>query len=430
MATILNPGDTVNNYRIIKQINTGAMAISYSAKAPGYDKLFLKQYKSPSIRVPWYREYVNYQKEINRRIQTGLIKNMVVNTVEMFEARAGALTYFQVFEFIEGGENLAEFLTKHRKRPSETPFERRLIFAKVIMSSINALHKTGIVHCDLKPENLILFEDPDIKAGYRLKLIDIDFSILSAKRAPWHGIEGYVGTPGYLSPEHLTGKVPNEASDVFTCGLILYELLSDGGHPYSFDEDKYQRAVLSFRADRPAFRTAGSGDVDLAILSDTLHRCLSPDVRQRPPAQEVLDVLNGVKKRESEIKGEKPEPLRAIKPESYKPTVEKGSSKKIELKSSTGFGLGISIKTNIGKYLCRAMGADSQYLDETQFTIDKNKSGEWMIIPNLRATNETLLNKKAVREPAVLNNGDTIGVGRESKGIVKLPLTVVIKRGE
>jgi serine/threonine protein kinase len=426
MATILTPGDTVKNYRIIKQINTGAMAISYAATAPGYDKVFFKQYKSPSVRVPWYHKYVDYQREINTRIQTGLIKNMIVNSIDMFEARAGAMTYFQVFEFIEGGENLDEFLNEHRKRPSGASFDKRLIFAKVIMSSINALHKAGIVHCDLKPENLILFRDPEIKAGYRLKLIDIDFAILSFKRAPWHGSEGYVGTAGYLSPEHLTGKVPTDASDIFTCGLILYELLADGGHPYAKDEDKYAKSVLSYRAGKPTFRTAGPGEIDLNLLSETLYKALAPEARYRPSAQEILDVLNGAVAGRPEAKVERPVPI--VKPEIPErriPDKGLGSSKKIELRGPTGVSLGISIKTSIGKYLCQKMGSDAQYLDETQFVIDKNSSGEWIMVPNPSAANETLLNGKAIKGPTPLKGGDTIGVGRESKGIVKLPLKVV-----
>jgi serine/threonine protein kinase len=52
----------------------------------------------------------------------------------------------------------------------------------------------------------------------------MDFSLLSDQRAPWHGHQGYVGTDNYRSPEHMTrGRLPGLASDVFTCGLMLYE---------------------------------------------------------------------------------------------------------------------------------------------------------------------------------------------------------------
>jgi eukaryotic-like serine/threonine-protein kinase len=53
---------------------------------------------------------------------------------------------------------------------------------------------------------------------YRLKIIDMDFSFFTDKKAPWDGHEGYFGTPGYMSPEHMTRQVPGPASDVFTLG--------------------------------------------------------------------------------------------------------------------------------------------------------------------------------------------------------------------
>jgi serine/threonine protein kinase len=82
-----------------------------------------------------------------------------------------------------------------------------------------ALHESKIVHADLKPANAYLIEDATIGSGYQLKLIDMDFSLLADRRAPWHGFQGYVGTDNYRSPEHLTrGAVPGLASDVFTCG--------------------------------------------------------------------------------------------------------------------------------------------------------------------------------------------------------------------
>ena len=72
------------------------------------------------------------------------------------------------------------------------------------MAGIAALHESKIVHADLKPANAYLIEDPTIGSGYQLKLIDMDFSLLADRRAPWHGYQGYVGTDNYRSPEHLT----------------------------------------------------------------------------------------------------------------------------------------------------------------------------------------------------------------------------------
>jgi hypothetical protein len=68
MAKKLKEGDVLNGYRITKVFGPGAMAISYAAQSPTGERVFFKQYKSPSVTVEWYRPFVKYQKEINRRI--------------------------------------------------------------------------------------------------------------------------------------------------------------------------------------------------------------------------------------------------------------------------------------------------------------------------------------------------------------------------
>jgi eukaryotic-like serine/threonine-protein kinase len=421
VATILSPGERVNGYEISRQLNTGAMAISYAAKDSHGEKVFLKQYKSPSVRVPWYKDYVKYQKAINERIKSGVVRNMVVTLIDAFEAKAGPMTYFQVFEFVEGGENLDQILQKFHKSPAVAPFDKRLIFAKVIMSSINALHQARVIHCDLKPENLQLFKDAEIRAGYRLKLIDTDFSIMPDRRAPWHGSTGYVGTPGYLSPEHIKGDIPTTASDIFTCGVILYELLSESGHPYIFDDEgEYKDAALSCRAPKPVLPKTPMIDAAVADIAAVMHRCLSPDSRKRPTAQEILEILNGGKPAPKEV----PKPI-PPKPAPVPPAAS--TTNKIVLTSGAGSSLSMGIRTNIGKYLCRGMGPDAQYLDELQFTLDRNTGGQWMIVPNAASKNETLVNGKAIKESKALRHGDVIGVGRESKGIIKLPLKVELR---
>ena len=146
-------------------------------------------------------------------------------------------------------------LTKSAPAREPAVWARHVTWAKVLMAAIAALHESKIVHADLKPANAYLIEDPTIGSGYQLKLIDMDFSLLADRRAPWHGFQGYVGTDNYRSPEHLTrGSVPGLASDVFTCGLMLYELLA-GEHPYWRDDQaEYAKLVQAYA--RQAARAA------------------------------------------------------------------------------------------------------------------------------------------------------------------------------
>lgn len=421
MAKIILPGTVINGYTIKRQINKGAMAIAYEAVSSTGEKVFLKQYKSPSVRTEWYKGYVAYQSELKRRIENARrAKNYCYRILDFFEAEWGSACYFQVFEFVDKGHDLQHILEQIRAKPSSYAFDDRLTLAKVMIAGIDALHEAKIVHCDLKPENIQLYRDSTIRTGYQLKIIDMDFSILSDQRAPWHGHQGYVGTPGYFSPEHLQeGKTPTDASDVFTCGLILHELLASG-HPYRFDDDgQYVDAVLAHHATPP--RLAGSTPHERAI-ADTLWRCLSPDPSRRPPAKEVSDALKGkLAPPAARKKTADTTPRRTVTP--VTPS-NKASVTTLTLVDEHGKSIACKGKTPVGGRLVRQFDTkDAVYWDSVQFTVESTDSG-WVVVPNRNAANDTLLNGIKIVDPTPLKDGDQVAAGRESKGISKLPLTI------
>jgi hypothetical protein len=95
------------------------------------------------------------------------------------------------------------------------------------------------------------------------------------------------------------------------------------------------------------------------------------------------------------------------------------------LTAESGSPLKIQIKTDVGKtLLTRFFGDESKLYDEVQFTLDPTDGTAWNVIPNPDATNETLHNGAAISSAAVVKEGDVLAVGRESKGVAKLPLTV------
>jgi len=93
---------------------------------------------------------------------------------------------------------------------------------------------------------------------------------------------------------------------------------------------------------------------------------------------------------------------------------------------SGGKKMSIRIKTVLGKRALAQFGGDSQFCSEPQFTLE-TKGKNWIVEHHPRAKNETLLNGKAVTSPTTLKNDDQLAVGRESKGIIKLPLKVRIR---
>ncbi|MCH4547239.1 protein kinase [Rhizobium sp. WYCCWR 11279] len=432
MAKKLKIGDRIRQYRVTKVFGPGMMAISYGAETSTGEKVFLKQYKSPAPTVVWYRDFIAYQNELGARVRNGRAGQFAVRQVDAFEEIWGGPCYFQAFEFVENGADLQHMLDEEREQHRRTKqaatsdatvWARHLTWSKVFMTGIAALHESKVVHADLKPANAYLITDPSISSGYQLKLIDMDFSLLADRRAPWHGHQGYVGTDNYRSPEHMTrGAIPGLASDIFTCGLMLYELLA-GHHPYwTEDQADYAKLVQSYAAKPPALAGLMPAPASNADVSSVLHRCLSPDPAARPTAAEVRAALSG-RGAGSAVSGQKA-PASTTKGITPPASAELIISERIELLGADGRSLHIGVMTELGKPLLRQFGPESEFWDNRQCVLERNPARQWVVSPVAGATNETLVNGLTLTAPRPLRQGDRIAVGRQAKGIAKMPLTV------
>ena len=394
MAKVRKEGAVIGGYCLTTApVHTGAFTICYHAERDGV-KVFFKQYKSPACTIPWYKGYRDYIKAVRKRIEEGACVGSTYEILDTFED-GGEL--FQVFEFVPDQKDLKKFLDSHdADRPGRcASWDQRVIFSKLLMDCVKKFHEEEIVHADLKPENVVLIEDSSIGTGYCFRLADMDFSILSDVQAPWHGKQGYVGTPGYMSPEHLNGEVPEPASDVFTCGIILYELLCNDD-PYALGAgDDYRNKVIANDVKEPVLLSDYPGQ-SAETVKKILKDCLNANKGKRPTAEDVHQVLLGTRT---------------------------AVANSISLVSSLGH-ITANITTSFGKHTLRNVGGnDAQFADPQQFTLAK-EDGKWFVVPNMKATNETLLNGRQVTDRTVLEVGDQLAVGREAKGIVKMPMTV------
>ena len=453
MAKKLKLGDAIRGYRITKVFGPGAMAISYAAQAPGGTRIFLKQYKSPAPTVVWYPAFVDYQQELAARVRNGKATQYAVRLVDAFEEVWGGPCYFQAYEFVEHGGDLQQMLDAEREAHQRTKvsplrdpavWTRHVTWAKVFMAGIAALHESKIVHADLKPPNVYLIRDPSIGAGYQLKLIDMDFSVLADHRAPWHGFQGYVGSDNYRSPEHLTrGEMPGLASDVFTCGLILHELLA-GTHPYwREDQAEYASLVRAHAAKPPALAGTMPAPATNGEVSALLHRCLSPNAAQRPTAAELRAVLSGrgpraeVRSAVGTLPKTKAAPSAAgsgvkAPTSAPAPAARRGApitSDRVRLVGG-GQALSIGVRTAVGKHLARQFGSDAEFWDDRQCVLERRADQRWQVVPVPGTANETLLNGEVLVAPQPLHEGDVIAAGKKATGVVKLPLTVGALRAE
>jgi len=120
-------------------------------------------------------------------------------------------------------------LLRHILNGEPLPVERALRIARGILDALEYIHSQGVVHRDLKPENIMVDEN----AGDSIKLIDFGIaSNASARRLTYAKFTSTLGTPDYISPEQVKGKRGDGRSDIYSMGVILYEMLT-GKLPFS-----------------------------------------------------------------------------------------------------------------------------------------------------------------------------------------------------
>jgi len=452
----LKQGAVIKGFKVEKVLSFPGNAWSAKARASSGELVFLKKYTHPGASAPWYDAFVSYQNELKSRIQADKATRILCYGFnDFFEIKGppGPLkqrAFYQVFEWIEGGMNLRDVINKFRSDPNEFSWDQRVVFARIMLAGVWAIHKAGIIHTDLKPENLYLVP-ADIPVGYVLKIIDMDFSIIEGTKAPWigHG-EGFFGTEGYLSPEHVTKKVPQKASDVFTCGLILGELLG-GGHPAVDDMDAYEERVKTGSLRPISIQQPVREAPDGAFVSFVINATLRPDAAKRPSADQVLWALRG---QLNEFDGKKPRsggvvsraapkpdrvtvvPPKLVpsrgevpKPEADMslPATPSGiatiTSDRIFIIGPAGQRLTVSLAAKFGKVHFKTWHPDfEKYMAEEQFRLFKNTTGTWMIEHCAGAKNATVGNAKAITTSTVVTSGMVVALGKTGK----CPLTMTL----
>jgi hypothetical protein len=263
---------------------------------------------------------------------------------------------------------------------------------------------------------------------------------------------------------------------VFTCGLMLYQLLA-GQHPYwSDDQGEYAKKVLAYSATPPVLGGTMPAPASNEAVSAILYACLNPRPELRPTAAQVRDVLTGrgasapaavtsaapaaapappaaapaptpeaaapapAAPPVAEVPAAPPPPPAPAPapagPAPVEPTpVEVPAAPapaaggplvtdRIQLVGESGHVLTLGVRTPLGKNLVRQFGEDANVWDSEQLVMERGADGAWQVVPGASTTNETLLNGAAITTPQVVSAGDVIAVGRAAKGIAKLPLTV------
>jgi serine/threonine-protein kinase len=215
LTTTLEAGDTLDHYRLDATVARSGMATLFKATD-------LRDGRQVAIKVPHPEmeadsilvERFRREQEIGQELDhPGVVKT--------YDGEERSRLYM-VIEWVDG-QLLRSILNKERK----LPIERATNLVLQICDALDTMHKHGVVHRDLKPENIM------VDAQDRIKLIDFGIAMKEdARRITFVDMSATLGTPDYISPEQVKGQRGDQRSDIYSLGVMFYEMLT-GEPPYT-----------------------------------------------------------------------------------------------------------------------------------------------------------------------------------------------------
>jgi TolB-like protein len=203
------------------------------------------------------------------------------NVGRMFELMQDEGTHFITMEYVTG-EDLKSFIRRSRQLTVGTA----IAIAKQVCEGLAEAHRLGVVHRDLKPSNIMI----DKEGNARI----MDFGI--ARSLKGKGITGagmMIGTPEYMSPEQVEGKEADQRSDIYSLGIILYEMLT-GRVP--FQGDTPLSIAMKQKTEAPQDPRIFNAQVPLT-LSQVILKCMEKDrARRYQSAEDVVSELDKIEK--------------------------------------------------------------------------------------------------------------------------------------
>ncbi len=255
---------TIGRYEIQERIAHGGMGVLYRAFDPATDRsiaLKLLRVDSADLRERFLRE-----ARLAARLQHP-------NIVTVYDVGAHEGQPFIAMEFIRG-ETLAQII----RRRAPLPLSRRIALIEQVCVGLAYAHRHGIVHQDVKPANLMVSEDSGV-----LKVLD--FGIAGHVNAdPRPDGRMLMGTPNYMSPEQVVGQPVDYRSDVFSVGLVLYEIVA---YKQAFSGESQQAILLKVLNESPEPLSLLVPGLD-KMLPAIVDRALQKSVDQRFPDLDAL----------------------------------------------------------------------------------------------------------------------------------------------
>lgn len=207
--TVLN-----NRYRLVAQQGSGGMAVIYKAVDLELGRTVAIKILRPSLTsdpafLTRFRNEARSVANLNHP-----------NIVTVYDVGNEGPTQYMVMEFVEGQD-----LKKIIKTEGILPVDRALKLGIQICAGIGFAHRAGLVHADVKPQNIL------VTRGDMVKVTDFGIAQALSDTQPGEKVSVVWGSPHYFAPEQARGERPTPASDVYSIGIVLFEMLT-GRLPY------------------------------------------------------------------------------------------------------------------------------------------------------------------------------------------------------
>lgn len=221
-----------NRYQILEEVGTGGMAVVYKARDILLDRIV-------AVKI-LHAEYGNDHEFVTRFRQEAqaAAKLSHPNIVNIYDVGKDGDIHYIVMEFVRG-ETLKEYIEKHGHLPINTSIQ----IAFDIGEALESAHHNGLVHCDIKPHNILVTETGRIKVA--------DFGIARAinSSATMKEDKKILGSVHYFSPEQASGNTLDERTDIYSLGVVMYEMMTgvvpfEGDTPLSIALQHVQDAIL------------------------------------------------------------------------------------------------------------------------------------------------------------------------------------------
>lgn len=222
VATSTNNGNTpgmLGRYKVLKELGRGAMGLVYLGKDPTIQRFVAiktmrldhidNDDKLQDVKARFFREAES----------TGRLSHP--NIVTIYDAGEEDDLGYIAMELIEGTP-----LKQWARKPNLMPVNEVLLTLATVADALDYAHQQGVVHRDIKPANIMLTKDRVVKV--------MDFGIAKMASSSKTQTNIVLGTPTYMSPEQIAGKKVDGRSDIFSLGVVLFELLT-GQLPFTAD---------------------------------------------------------------------------------------------------------------------------------------------------------------------------------------------------